>query len=101
MGAELGASRAGCRHEPVGGGLRRCRRGSPRGCRSLLHACEDYPDAALVRLLTAERVGETPGLRDAVDFYESVGATALSRGGWEERPDGQGRTQCCSRSPSP
>ena len=44
----------------------------------LLHAAEDYPDAALVRLLAAERVGrETPGLRDAVDFYESVGATAL------------------------
>ena len=33
--------------------------------------------AAMVRLLAAERAGrETPGLRDAVAFYESVGATA-------------------------
>ena len=43
----------------------------------VLHAHEDYPDAALVRLLAAERAGrEVPGLRDAVAFYERVGATA-------------------------
>jgi len=42
-----------------------------------LHAHEAYSYAAMVRLLAAERAGqETPGLRDAVAFYESVGATA-------------------------
>jgi hypothetical protein len=43
----------------------------------LMHASEAYPPAALVRLLAAERAGhETSGLREAVSFYESVGATA-------------------------
>ena len=39
------------------------------------------PYAALIRLVAAEREGqETPGLRDAIAFYERVGATAyLSR----------------------
>ena len=46
-----------------------------------LHTHEAYAYAALVRLLEAERAGrETPGLRDAVAFYERAGATAyLSR----------------------
>ncbi len=42
-----------------------------------LHAHEAYAYAALVRLYAAEQTGrETPGLREAVTFYESVGATA-------------------------
>ncbi len=42
-----------------------------------LHVHEAHTYAAMVRLLEAERAGrETPGLRDAVAFYESVGATA-------------------------
>ena len=43
----------------------------------LLHAREAYPQAALVRLLAAERAGrETPGLREALDFYERAGASS-------------------------
>ncbi len=43
----------------------------------LLYSCGDYAHAALVRLYAAERAGrETPELREAVAFYERVGATA-------------------------
>jgi tetratricopeptide (TPR) repeat protein len=43
----------------------------------LLHTRAAYPQAALARLLAAERAGrETPGLRETAAFYESVGATA-------------------------
>jgi predicted ATPase/class 3 adenylate cyclase len=43
----------------------------------MLHAREAYPQAALVRMLAAERAGrETPGLADAVVFYEGVSASA-------------------------
>jgi hypothetical protein len=43
----------------------------------LLYAHEAYAQAALVRLLAAERTGrETPSLRDAIAFYERAGATA-------------------------
>ncbi len=42
-----------------------------------LHRHEAYAHAAMVRLLAAELAGrETPGLREAVAFYERVGATA-------------------------
>ena len=42
-----------------------------------LHVHEAHSHAAMVRLLAAERAGrETRGLRDAIGFYESVGATA-------------------------
>jgi tetratricopeptide (TPR) repeat protein len=46
-----------------------------------LEASEAHTYAAMVRLLAAELVGrETPGLREALAFYESVGAAAyLSR----------------------
>jgi predicted ATPase len=49
----------------------------------LLHDRQAYPQAALVRLVEAERQGrETPRLGDAVAFYESVGASAyLARAG--------------------
>lgn len=47
-----------------------------------LHAHEARTYAAMVRLLEADLAGrETPGLRDAIVFYESVGARAyLARG---------------------
>jgi class 3 adenylate cyclase len=42
-----------------------------------LQVHDAHPYAALVRLVAAERAGrDTPGLREAVAFYESVGATA-------------------------
>ncbi len=43
----------------------------------VLYAHEAFAQAAQVRLRAAERAGrETPGLREAIAFYESVGATA-------------------------
>ena len=43
----------------------------------VLYAHDALAYAAMVRLLAAELAGrETPGLRDAIAFYESVGATA-------------------------
>ena len=43
----------------------------------VLHAHEAYAQAALARLHAAEHAGrETPGLSEAVAFYERVGATA-------------------------
>ena len=42
-----------------------------------LHAHEAHAYAAMVRLLAAERAGrETPGLREAIAFYERAGASS-------------------------
>ncbi len=51
--------------------------GSREEAADLLDAHGAHTLAALVRLVAAERAGrETPGLREAVAFYERVGATA-------------------------